>query len=132
MRGQTRDQKQQKEAIDINKSLFNLRQVITALTENSKIHSKMKQGDRSARGLENVHYIPYRESKLTTILRQSLGGNSYCLMIANLSPISAFVDENLSTLQYASKASHISNQPKINQDPRAVMIMEQKSQITKL
>lgn len=53
-------------------------------------------------------------------------------MIANLSPISNFVEENLSTLQYASKASTISNQPKINQDPRAVMIMEQKDQISKL
>lgn len=69
MRGQIRDQKQQKEAIDINKSLFNLRQVITALTENSKIHQKLRQGDKSSRALENVHYIPYRESKLTTILR---------------------------------------------------------------
>jgi hypothetical protein len=64
--------------------------------------------------VENLNYIPYRESKLTTILRQSLGGNSYCLMIANLSPISQFLDENLSTLQYASKAQHISNMPKIN------------------
>jgi len=54
-------------------------------------------------------YVPYRESKLTTILRQSLGGNSYCLMIANLSPIDQFLDENLMTLQYASKALKISN-----------------------
>lgn len=43
-------------------------------------------------------YIPYRESKLTTILRNSLGGNSYTLMIANLSPVSKFIEENLSTL----------------------------------
>ena len=78
------------------------------------------------------HYIPYRESKLTTILRQSLGGNAYCLMIANLSPLAQFLDENLQTLQYASKAQHISNQPKVNQDPRAKLIMEQKQYIDKL
>ena len=51
-----------------------------------------------------MSYVPYRESKLTTILRQSLGGNSYCIMIANLNPIAEFIDENISTLQYASKA----------------------------
>ena len=72
-------------------------------------------------------YIPYRESKLTTILKQSLGGNAYCLMIANLNPISEFVDENVSTLNYASKAAYISNKPKINQDPRSRLIIQQKA-----
>ena len=90
--------------------------MITALTENCKIR-KSKKGPSDA-----VSYIPYRESKLTTILRQSLGGNSYCLMIANLSPIDRFFEENISTLQYASKASLISNLPQINQDPRSKMI----------
>lgn len=79
-----------------------------------------------------MHYIPYRESKLTTILRQSLGGNSFCLMIANLSPIAQFKDENLSTLQYASQAAKISNKPKINQDPRSALISQQRVQINKL
>ena len=69
-------------------------------------------------------YIPYRESKLTTILKESLGGNSFSLMIANLSPIDNFVEESLQTLQYASKAQFISNQPKINQDPRTKLINE--------
>ena len=79
-----------------------------------------------------MSYIPYRESKLTTILRNSLGGNSYCLMIANLSPISKFIDENLSTLLYASKANSISNRPKINQDPKNIIINEQRTHIDRL
>ena len=62
-----------KESIEINKSLMTLRQVITALTET--------KGES--------HYIPYRDSKLTCLLRQSLGGNSFCLMIANLNPCDA-------------------------------------------
>jgi len=49
--------------------------------------------------------IPYRESKLTSLLKQSLGGNSYTLMIACLSPADRFFEENLSTLQYAARAS---------------------------
>ena len=87
-----------KESIEINKSLFTLRQVITALTD--------KQ--------QSSNIIPYRESKLTSILRQSLGGNSYCLMIACLAPIDEYVEENLSTLNYASRAAYISNVPTIN------------------
>lgn len=100
--GSIRDPKQLKEAIEINKSLFNLRQVITALTENSK--SREQNASRTSRnhnsGSKHMMdtYIPYRESKLTTLLRNSLGGNSYTLMIANLSPCSKFLDENLTTL----------------------------------
>ena len=78
-----------KESIDINKSLFTLRQVITALTERNK-------------GGSHGSYIPYRDSKLTCLLRQSLGGNSYCLMIACLNPCDAQIEENISTMQYAS------------------------------
>lgn len=133
--GEYRDPQNLKEAIEINKSLFNLRQVITALTENSKQQQKQlltRTARESRGGFEGISYIPYRESKLTTILRQSLGGNSYCLMIANLSPISQFLDESMSTLQYASKASNISNQPKLNQDPRSVLIMEQRQALERM
>lgn len=94
-----------KESIDINKSLFTLRQVITALTD--------KQGSKSSQ------YVPYRDSKLTCLLRQSIGGNSYCLMIACLNPCDSQIEENISTLQYASQASYISNKPVINLDPKA-------------
>ncbi len=71
-------------------------------------------------------YIPYRDSKLTSLLRQSLGGNSYCLMIACLNPCDAYLEENISTLQYASKASYISNKPIRNDDPKNKVIAELK------
>ena len=101
-----------KEAIDINKSLFTLRQVITSLTDsNSK------------------DYIPYRESKLTCLLRQSLGGNSYSLMISCLTPNDKFVEENKSTLNYASKASHISNRPVKNDDPKSKQVESLKREV---
>jgi hypothetical protein len=78
-----------KESIEINKSLMTLRQVIAAVS--------------GAKSSEN--YIPYRDSKLTSLLRQSLGGNSFCLMVACLNPCDSQIDENLSTLTYAAKAS---------------------------
>ena len=105
-----------KESIDINKSLFTLRQVITALTEQSK-------------NLGLNTYVPYRDSKLTSLLRQSLGGNSFCLMIACLNPCDAHIDENLNTLQYASKAAFISNKPMRNDDPKSRMIEDLKAQV---
>ena len=69
-------------------------------------------------------YVPYRESKLTTLLRQSLGGNSYCLMIANVAPIDIYTEENISTLNYAARAGCISNAPYLNLDPRLKQIAE--------
>jgi len=65
--------KMHKESIEINKSLFTLRKVITALTSESKVQ-----------GPGAVSYVPYRDSKLTCLLRQSLGGNSTTCMIACL------------------------------------------------
>jgi hypothetical protein len=73
-------------------------------------------------------YIPYRESKLTSLLRHSLGGNSYCLMIACLNPCDMFLEENISTLQYASKASYISNKPIKNDDPKMRLIEQLKKE----
>jgi hypothetical protein len=103
------DSKTFKEAVEINKSLFTLRQVIAALTDNA---AKAGQGKTT----KDIQYVPYRESKLTTILKQSLGGNSYTLMIACLSPLDMFVDENISTLNYATRAQKIHNVPHINID----------------
>jgi hypothetical protein len=69
---------------------------------------------------------------LTSLLKQSIGGNSYCLMIACLSPSDAFVEENLSTLAYATKASFISNEPVKNEDPKMKMINELKLKVQTL
>ena len=105
-----------KESIDINKSLLVLRKVITALTE-----AKGSGNDPS--------FIPYRESKLTQLLKQSLGGNSYTLMMACLSPSDKYLEENLSTLNYAARASLISNLPTKNIDPQMVQLNETKKKM---
>ena len=93
-----------------------LRQVITALTEQKTVE-------------DANNYVPYRDSKLTCLLRQSLGGNSFCLMIACLNPCDQHIEENLSTLTYASKASFISNKPIKNEDPKLRLIDELKNQV---
>jgi kinesin family protein 4/21/27 len=84
------------------------------------------------RKLANMQHIPYRDSKLTCLLKSSLGGNSYCLMIACLSPSDAYVDENISTLNYATKASYISNEPVKNEDPKIKLINDLKQKIISL
>lgn len=89
----------QKETIGINKSLMALRKVITALVA--------KQNPRNMNNQN--YYIPYRESKLTSILKQTLGGNSLVLFIACLSPTDESYDENFSTLTYAKRAMSIIN-----------------------
>ena len=109
-----------KESIDINKSLFTLRQVITSLTE----QQQSKQN--------NVTYVPYRDSKLTCLLRHSLGGNSYALMLACLNPCDSQIEENISTIQYASQASYISNKPVRNDDPKVRQIEQLKDEIKRL
>lgn len=112
-----KDRKLKKEAIDINKSLFTLRQVVAMLNK--------PDGNKG-------RYVPYRESKLTSLLRHSLGGNSYCLMIACISPSSMFYNENISTLNYASKASCISNKPIKNHDPKNKIIQDMKREMKSL
>ena len=95
--------------IGINKSLLTLRKVITTL-------HKM-QNDKN--GYRQFH-IPYRESKLTSLLKQSIGGNSYCLMIACLNPNDENYEETVSTLTYATKTGGIKN--KFNHSRRASTI----------
>ena len=72
--------------------------------------------------------VPYRDSKLTCLLKQSLGGNSFCCMIACLHPSDRYFEENQSTLTYASKAAQIANTPVKNDDPKTKIIEELKVQ----
>ncbi|KAL4471134.1 hypothetical protein ABPG72_019076 [Tetrahymena utriculariae] len=111
-----------KEAIEINKSLFTLRQVISALAEYFQDQNQKKE----------MPFVPYRDSKLTCLLKQSIGGNSYCLMIACLSPCDEYFDENISTLNYATQAGFITNQPVRNEDPRIKQINILKSKNSEL
>ena len=110
---------QLKESIDINKSLFTLRQVISALS------AAREKGNEAA-------HVPYRDSKLTSLLKQSIGGNSYTLMIACIAPIDAYLDENLSTLAYATKTGNISNEPVRNVDPKTKALRELKGTVATL
>ena len=92
-----------KEGISINKGLLALGNVISALTEEGK---------------KNNH-VPYRDSKLTRILQDSLGGNSRTSMIACVSPAEINCEETLNTLKYASRARNIKNKPIVNRDPNS-------------
>ncbi len=79
-----------------------------------------------------TQYVPYRDSKLTSLLKQSIGGNSFCLMVACLAPTDAYTEENLSTLNYATKASHVANEPIRNVDPKTRAMRELKHEVSAL
>ncbi|KAK5970418.1 Osmotic avoidance abnormal protein 3 [Trichostrongylus colubriformis] len=103
-----------KEATKINLSLSALGNVISALVDGKSKH------------------IPYRDSKLTRLLQDSLGGNTKTIMIACISPSDNNYDETLSTLRYANRAKNIKNKPKINEDPKDALLREYQEEIERL
>ncbi|XP_041648181.1 kinesin-like protein KIF14 isoform X2 [Cheilinus undulatus] len=107
-----------REGASINKSLLTLGKVISALSEQALTRKKV--------------FIPYRESVLTWLLKESLGGNSKTAMIATLSPAGCNVEESLSTLRYAQQARTIINVAKVNEDTSAKLIRELKAEVEKL
>ncbi|KAI7793849.1 kinesin-like protein KIF1C [Triplophysa rosa] len=109
-----------KEGANINKSLTTLGKVISALAEMQT--SKRKKSD----------FIPYRDSVLTWILKENLGGNSRTAMIAALSPADINYEETLSTLRYADRAKQIRCNAVINEDPNARLIRELKEEVSRL
>ncbi|XP_065310731.2 kinesin-like protein KIF16B isoform X1 [Dermacentor albipictus] len=109
-----------KEGGHINKSLVTLGTVISALAELSTSHSRKRV------------FIPYRDSVLTWLLRDSLGGNSKTIMIATISPAECNYGETLSTLRYANRAKNIINKPTINEDPNVKLIKELREEIARL
>ncbi|XP_076638650.1 kinesin-like protein 98A isoform X1 [Colletes latitarsis] len=114
-----------KEGAHINKSLVTLGSVISALAEVSST------GDASCSSKRSV-FIPYRDSVLTWLLKDSLGGNSKTIMIAAISPADCNYGETLSTLRYANRAKNIINKPTINEDPNVKLIRELREEIQKL
>ncbi|XP_005184928.1 kinesin-like protein Klp68D [Musca domestica] len=102
-----------KEASKINLALSSLGNVISALAENSP-------------------HVPYRDSKLTRLLQDSLGGNSKTIMIANVGPSAYNYNETLTTLRYASRAKAIQNQPIKNEDPQDAKLKEYQEEIERL
>lgn len=111
-----------KEGAHINKSLVTLGSVISALAELSSDNS----------GQKKTFFIPYRDSVLTWLLKDSLGGNSKTIMIAAISPAECNYGETLSTLRYANRAKNIINKPTINEDPNVKLIRELREEISKL
>ncbi|KAF0036495.1 hypothetical protein F2P81_011807 [Scophthalmus maximus] len=103
-----------KEATKINLSLSALGNVISALVDGRSSH------------------IPYRDSKLTRLLQDSLGGNARTVMVANIGPASYNVEETLTTLRYSNRAKNIKNKPRINEDPKDALLREFQEQIAML
>uniref|UniRef100_A0A0C9QMU2 KIF16B_0 protein n=1 Tax=Fopius arisanus TaxID=64838 RepID=A0A0C9QMU2_9HYME len=114
-----------KEGAHINKSLVTLGSVISALAEVSQSSTD------SNNSRKNV-FIPYRDSVLTWLLKDSLGGNSKTIMIAAISPADCNYGETLSTLRYANRAKNIINKPTINEDANVKLIRELREEILKL
>lgn len=102
------------EATKINLSLSALGNVISALVDGRSKH------------------IPYRDSKLTRLLQDSLGGNTRTLMVACLSPADNNYEESLSTLRYANRAKSIQNRPRINEDPKDALLRQYQEEIKQL
>lgn len=103
-----------KEATKINLSLSTLCHVIYSLTDPKST------------------YIPFRDSKLTRLLQDSLGGNTKTVMIANVGPADYNYDETMNTLRYASRAKNIQNRPHINEDPKDALLREYQDEVQKL
>lgn len=103
-----------KEATKINLSLSALGNVISALVDGRQSH------------------IPYRDSKLTRLLQDSLGGNTKTVMMAAISPADYNLEETLSTLRYASRAKAIKNKPRVNEDPKDALLAKYEDEIKRL
>lgn len=103
-----------KEATKINLSLSALGNVISALVDGKSTH------------------VPYRDSKLTRLLQDSLGGNARTVMVANIGPASYNFEETITTLRYANRAKNIKNKPKINEDPKDALLREFQEEIVRL
>ncbi|KAK6304707.1 hypothetical protein J4Q44_G00252930 [Coregonus suidteri] len=144
------------EGSNINKSLVTLGIVISALAQNSQmssscqsINSVASEGEGSTVGSHTSSlsgggggggggggrrncFIPYRDSVLTWLLKDSLGGNAKTIMIATVSPSSSSYNETLSTLRYASHARNIVNKPRVNEDASVRLIRELREEIDRL
>uniref|UniRef100_A0A8C3NVQ7 Kinesin-like protein KIF16B n=1 Tax=Cyanoderma ruficeps TaxID=181631 RepID=A0A8C3NVQ7_9PASS len=114
-----------KEGGNINKSLVTLGNVISALAD-------LSQDTTNPLSKKKQVFVPYRDSVLTWLLKDSLGGNSKTIMIATISPADVNYGETLSTLRYANRAKNIINKPTINEDPNVKLIRELRAEIARL
>ncbi|XP_040303684.1 kinesin-like protein KIF16B isoform X5 [Herpailurus yagouaroundi] len=114
-----------KEGGNINKSLVTLGNVISALAD-------LSQDAANPLVKKKQVFVPYRDSVLTWLLKDSLGGNSKTIMIATISPADVNYGETLSTLRYANRAKNIINKPTINEDANVKLIRELRAEIARL
>ncbi|MFT7806193.1 kinesin-like protein KIF16B [Arapaima gigas] len=114
-----------KEGGNINKSLVTLGNVISALAD-------LSQDGGGSQVKKKQVFVPYRDSVLTWLLKDSLGGNSKTIMIATISPADVNYGETLSTLRYANRAKNIINKPTINEDGNVKLIRELRAEIARL
>ncbi|XP_043336029.1 kinesin-like protein KIF16B isoform X5 [Cervus canadensis] len=114
-----------KEGGNINKSLVTLGNVISALAD-------LSQDATNPLVKKKQVFVPYRDSVLTWLLKDSLGGNSKTIMIATISPADVNYGETLSTLRYANRAKNIINKPTINEDANVKLIRELRAEIARL
>ncbi|XP_075719211.1 kinesin-like protein KIF16B isoform X2 [Rhinoderma darwinii] len=114
-----------KEGGNINKSLVTLGNVISALAD-------LSQDAANHLAKKKQVFVPYRDSVLTWLLKDSLGGNSKTIMIATISPADINYGETLSTLRYANRAKNIINKPTINEDSNVKLIRELRAEIARL
>ena len=105
---------EREQAVKINLSLSTLGLVISNLVSSKPTH------------------IPYRDSQLTRLLQDSLGGNTKTVMIANVGPAGYNYDETISTLLYANRAKNIKNEVKINEDPKDALLRQFQEEIKRL
>lgn len=132
-----------KESIDINTSLLALGKVIMALSSHS--HSSNAAAAKTRRrgggamggrtrgpAYGGGGHIPYRDSKLTMLLKHALGGNSLTTMIACISPSDRYVEETTSTLLYAGRAKNIRNAPHVNEDATTTLIRQLREEVAQL
>ncbi|KAI2663532.1 Kinesin-like protein KIF1A [Labeo rohita] len=120
------DNTSEKEGANINKSLTTLGKVISALAEVDS------GGNKNKKKKKVESFIPYRDSVLTWLLRENLGGNSRTAMVAALSPADINYDETLSTLRYADRAKQIRCNAVINEDPNNRLVRELKEEVSRL
>lgn len=128
-----------KEGAMINKSLTTLGKVIAALADMVRFghlntvnvtYTLLQSSQKSRK--KKSEFIPYRDSVLTWLLRENLGGNSKTAMIAAISPADINFEETLSTLRYADRAKQIVCQAKVNEDANAKLIRELKAEVQRL
>ena len=133
-----------REAAAINKSLSTLGQCINKLSEgggiskNNKTEKEKGRGNRGRDRRSNKtkkdpnNFVPYRNSVLTWLLKESFGGNARTIMLATVRPSASYFDETMSTLRYAERAKRIVNCAIINEDPNLVVIRQLREEVSRL